>query len=118
MLHTRYNYNFAPLNYVRDTLTNAWAIGAELGPTQSAKFLAQVASKVTQGSLPKAMKVAALYESKDFDQIKALADRDPTIKDMYDFIQQGGMVNYIQGISLKSNFQQLQKEIGRSRLKL
>ena len=114
MLHTRYNYNFAPLNYVRDTLTNAWAIGAELGPTQSAKFLAQVASKVTQGSLPKAMKVAALYESKDFDQIKALADRDPTIKDMYDFIQQGGMVNYIQGISLKSNFQQLQKEIGRS----
>ena len=26
-MHTRYNYNFAPLNFVRDTLTNAWNTG-------------------------------------------------------------------------------------------
>ena len=115
MLHTRYNYNFAPLNFVRDALTNAWTIGAEMGPAQAAKFIAQIGTKVVaRGSLGKAMRVAALYESKDIDQIKALAAKDPVVKDMYDFITEGGMVDYLQGISLKSNFQQLQREIGRS----
>ena len=115
MLHTRYNYNFAPLNFVRDALTNAWTIGAEMGPAQAAKFIAQIGTKVVvKGSLAKAMRVAALYESKDIDQIKALAAKDPVVKDMYDFITEGGMVDYLQGISLKSNFQQLQREIGRS----
>ena len=115
MMHTRYNFNFAPLNFVRDALTNAWAIGAELGPLQSAKYIADIATKVTtQNSLGKAFKVAALYESKDYNQIKILAAKDPIIKDMYDFVEKGGMVDYLQGLSLKSNFQRLHKELGRS----
>jgi hypothetical protein len=115
MMHTRYNFNFAPLNFVRDALTNAWAIGAELGPLQSAKYIADIATKVTtQNSLGKALKVAALYESKDYNQIKILAAKDPIIKDMYDFVEKGGMVDYLQGLSLKSNFQRLHKELGRS----
>jgi hypothetical protein len=115
-LHTRYNYNFAPLNYVRDTLTNAWALGAEMGPLQAAKFIGQVSSKVAQGSLYKAWKVAALYESKNFKQIEALAKTDPIIQEMVEFIEEGGMVEYLQGISLKSNMQRLNKEIGRSKV--
>jgi hypothetical protein len=115
MMHTRYNFNFAPLNFVRDALTNAWAIGAQLGPLQSAKYIADIATKVTtQNSLGKALKVAALYESKDYNQIKILAAKDPIIKDMYDFVEKGGMVDYLQGLSLKSNFQRLHKELGRS----
>jgi len=115
MMHTRYNFNFAPLNFVRDALTNAWAIGAELGPLQSAKYIADIATRVTtQNSLGKALKVAALYESKDYKQIEALAKNDPVIKDMYDFVEKGGMVDYLQGLSLKSNFQRLQQDLGRS----
>jgi hypothetical protein len=114
-LHTRYNYNFAPLNFVRDALTNAWTIGAEMGPKQSAKFIADISTKViAKGAFRKAMKVAALYESKDIKKIEELAKTDPLVKEMHEFIQQGGMVEYLQGISLKSNFQRLHKDIGRS----
>jgi hypothetical protein len=114
-LHTRYNYNFAPLNFVRDALTNAWTIGAEMGPKQSAKFISDIATKViAKGAFRKAMKVAALYESKDIAKIEELAKKDPLIKEMHEFIQEGGMVEYLQGISLKSNFQRLHKDIGRS----
>ena len=114
-LHTRYNYNFAPLNFVRDALTNAWTIGAEMGPAKSAKFIADISTKVvSKGAFSKAMKVAALYESKDVKKIEELAKTDPLIKEMVEFIQEGGMVEYLQGISLKSNFQRLQKDIGRS----
>jgi hypothetical protein len=114
-LHTRYNYNFAPLNFVRDALTNAWTIGAEMGPKQSAKFISDISAKViAKGALRKAMKVAALYEGKDIKKIEELAKTDPLIKEMHEFIQEGGMVEYLQGISLKSNFQRLQKDIGRS----
>ena len=114
-LHTRYNYNFAPLNFVRDALTNAWTIGAEMGPAKSAKFIADISTKVvSKGAFSKAMKVAALYESKDIKKIEALAKTDPLIKEMVEYIQEGGMVEYLQGISLKSNFQRLQKDIGRS----
>ena len=116
MMHTRYNYNFAPLNFVRDTLTNAWAIGAEMGPLESAKFIADIATRVVvHNSLGKALKIASLYESKNYKQIEALANsNDPVIRDMYEFIEKGGMVSYLQGLSLKSNYQQLQKEVGRS----
>jgi hypothetical protein len=114
-LHTRYNYNFAPLNFVRDALTNAWTIGAEMGPKQSAKFIADISTKVVaRGAFKKAMQVAALYESKDIKKIEALAKTDPLIKEMHEFIQQGGMVEYLQGISLKANFQRLYKDVGRS----
>jgi hypothetical protein len=114
-LHTRYNYNFAPLNFVRDALTNAWTIGAELGPTKSAKLISDIAAKVVaKGAMRKAWKVASLYESKDTAKIKELAKTDPLIKEMHEFIEEGGMVEYLQGISLKSNFQRLHKDIGRS----
>ena len=128
MMHTRYNFNFAPLNFVRDALTNAWAIGAEMGPIQSAKFIADISTKVVaQNSLGKAMKVASLYENNDMAEIEKLAygpggkngdhkGGDPIIKDMHEYIQKGGLVSYLQGLSIKSNLQQLNKDLGRSRI--
>jgi hypothetical protein len=45
--HTRYNYNFAPLNFVRDALTNAWNIGAsrQLGPAKALSYIANVQTR-------------------------------------------------------------------------
>jgi hypothetical protein len=114
MMHTRYNYNFAPLNFVRDALTNAWAIGAEMGPGEAARFITQIANKVVTGnSLGKGMKIARLYETKDYTKIRELAKKDPIYKEMVEFIEEGGMVQYLQGISLKSNAEKLYKEVGR-----
>jgi len=117
-LHTRYNYQFAPLNFVRDALTNAFTIGADMGPAKAAAFLREVSTRVVAGNgLYKAMRVATLYgtgKAEDRAQLNQLAAKDSYIRDMLDYIETGGMVSYIQGISLKSNFQRLHKEIGRS----
>jgi Large polyvalent protein associated domain 38 len=114
-MHTRYNYNFPLLNFVRDILTNAWTIGAELGPVESAKFIGAIVSKVaTRGAMHKGFNFARLYEQGGLTRLEALAKNDPTYRDMYEFVQEGGMVSYIQGLSLKSNFEELHKQIGRS----
>jgi hypothetical protein len=34
-MHTRYNPAFAPMNFVRDALTNAFTLGAEFGPVKA-----------------------------------------------------------------------------------
>ena len=114
-LHTRYNFNFAPLNFVRDALTNAWAIGASMGPKKSVEFIAQIAAVVAKtGFTGKAFRVASLYESKNINQLEAMAKKDPDIRDMYELIKEGGMVEYMEGLSIKSNLNKLRREVGRS----
>jgi hypothetical protein len=117
-MHTRYNYNFAPLNFVRDALTNAFNIGAKIGPFKSAQFLGKLAVDLaTNGSMNKAFNVARLYaQPNGLEKIKALAAKtgDPIYQNMADYIGQGGMVEYLQGMSIKSNFDELNKRVGRS----
>jgi hypothetical protein len=117
-MHTRYNYSFAPMNFVRDALTNAFAIGADMGPVEAANFIKAITGQVVGGNgLYKAMRVAALYQStdkKDQMALKQMAKDDPYIQQMMEYVEKGGMVSYLQGLALKSNFQALHKEIGRS----
>jgi Large polyvalent protein associated domain 38 len=116
--HTRYNYQFAPMNFVRDALTNAFVIGAEMGPAQAARFLSDVSTRVVAGNgLYKSMRVAILFGEGTTKSRNALAElrrTDSYSKDMIDYIETGGMVSYIQGISLKSNFQDMHRELGRN----
>lgn len=118
MLHTRYNYQFAPLNFVRDALTNAFTIGAEMGPREAARFLTAVSTQVTvKNGLYKALQIAALYsagDEKSNARLEALKRSDPYINDMVEMIQEGGLVSYLQGLGLKSNFVELQKSIGKN----
>jgi hypothetical protein len=107
--HTRYNIAFAPMNFVRDTLTNAFTIGAEMG----VGTVGAVAVKVAQGGLARALKVSMLYKNGEFDKIEALGKKDPYIKAMYEYIQQGGKVSYVSGIGAQSQFEQMQKTLGR-----
>ena len=107
--HTRYNVAFAPMNFIRDTLTNAFTMGAEMG----VGTVGAVASKVAQGGLFRAFKVSRLYKNGKFDEIEKLAKTDPYVKAMYEYIQQGGKVSYVSGIGAKSQFEQMQKTLGR-----
>jgi hypothetical protein len=108
-LHTRYNVAFAPMNFIRDTLTNSFTMGAEMGPG----VIGAVASKVAQGGFRRAMKVSRLYKNGKFDEIEKLGEKDPYIKAMYEYIQLGGKVSYVQGVGIQSQFEQLQENIGR-----
>jgi len=110
--HTRYNIAFAPMNFIRDTLTNAFTMGADMG----VGTVGAVASKVAQGGLARAIKVANLYRKGEFDVIEKLAEKDPYIKAMYEYIQLGGKVAYVSGIGVESQFQQMQQNLGRKKI--
>jgi hypothetical protein len=113
-LHTRYNIAFAPVNFFRDALTNAYSIGVEMGPKASAQYLGAIATNVASGGLFRAAKVAALYEAGKFDQIRAMAKKNDYVRDMLEFIEQGGKVSYLAGLSSKGQFKELQKSLDRT----
>jgi hypothetical protein len=118
-MHTRYNYNFAPLNFVRDSLTNAWTMGAELGPTKSAQYINTLSATVVKNGLSKAMEVAILHEKGDLVSERILADlarKDPFVRDMVELLQRGGKTTYMQSFSLKSNMEDLDIGLGKRRI--
>ena len=116
-MHTRYNVAFGPMNFVRDALTNAFTIGAEMGPKAAAQYIGAISAKVATGGLFKAGKVAYLYESGNFAEIQRLAAKDPYVAGMYEYIKQGGKVSYLQGISSNSQQKELQRDLGSSNIK-
>jgi hypothetical protein len=115
-LHTRYNYNFAPMNFVRDALTNAFTMSAEMGPGEAARYIKAIAGRSIQGGMSKAIDISVAYEKGDTAALARMKKTDPIAADMIEFIERGGMVSYLQGLSIKSNFESLQKELGRSRI--
>jgi hypothetical protein len=115
-LHTRYNYNFAPLNFVRDALTNAYTMSAEMGPGEAARYIKAIAGRSLQGGMSKAIDISVAYEAGDTAALARMKKEDPIAADMIEYIERGGMVSYLQGLSIKSNFQSLQKELGRGRI--
>lgn len=122
--HTRYNPAFAPMNFVRDALTNAFTIGAELGPVRAGQLLTFIATEVASGGLAKSLRYSRLYADGKFDEIKALAGGDKSYnslndseryyRDLSNYVQQGGKVSYLQGVAAKGAMEQLIKEVGRS----
>jgi Large polyvalent protein associated domain 38 len=113
--HTRYNVNFAPMNFTRDALTNALNIGAEFGPVEGAKILNAIAEQVGgRNSLGKAFKMARAYKTPKFDSFKN--STDPIERAMYEYVTEGGMVEYMESISLKSNMEKLNQELGRNKI--
>jgi len=113
-MHTRYNPAFAPMNFVRDALTNAFTLGAELGPAKAGQLLTAVASDVAGGGMAKSVRFSNLYANGNFDKIKELAAKDQYYADLLDYIQLGGKVSYLQGLAAKGALDGLMKEIGRS----
>lgn len=112
MMHTRYNPAFAPMNFVRDALTNAFTLGAEFGPVEAGRLLTQISSDVASGGMAKAMRYAVLYARGDFDKINELAAKDPYYKDMQEYVKMGGRVSYLQGVAAKGALDQLIEEVG------
>lgn len=116
-MHTRWNYAFAPMNFVRDALTNSFVLGADFGPGAAAEMIGAMASKVAvQGGLVKAMKIALMYENGDIKGIQAAAAKDGFSKTIAEYLLKGGATAYTSSIALKDQMQELNKEIGRGRI--
>lgn len=117
-MHTRYNVAFAPVNFVRDVLTNAFTLGAELGPKEAFRYIGAVASGVAQGGMLKTMNFARLYSQGKTSTLEALAKNDKTgyYRDLLDYIKTGGKVSYIAGIAPKGQYQEFFKGVGGNRI--
>jgi hypothetical protein len=109
--HTRYNIAFAPMNFVRDGLTHAFMLGAEFGPMAAAQYIGSISARVATGGLYKAGKVSKLYADGNIEAIKAMAKRDPYVAAMYEYLETGGKISYLSGISSKSQQIELQKDL-------
>lgn len=113
-MHTRYNYAFAPLNFVRDSITNAFVVSAEISPKVMKDIISATTAKVMKGGLYKAGRVAALYEKGDIKTLKELAKKDSIYKDLVEYIEQGGAVSYVESIALRDKLQELNREVLRT----
>jgi hypothetical protein len=107
--HTRYNVAFAPKNFIGDTLANAGIMGAEMGVGKFGAVVGQVA----RHGLLKARKFSQLYAANNINEIKRLAKTDDYIRDMWDYVSNGGKVSYISGVGAQSQFQKMQENIER-----
>lgn len=115
--HTRYNLSFAPVDFVRNVLTNAALMGADQGVTSAAKYIANIAGAVATGGLRKSWVAGSLYETGNLDELKRLAggnapyeqlnSKQQFYRDTLDYIQRGGKISYLKGISSKT----LQEEV-------
>ena len=112
--HTRWNPAFHPYNFVRDVLTNAFTYGAEYGIENTGQLIESVASAVFNGGFAKSAKVSRLYSEGKFSQIEQMAKSDPYVRDLLEYLHEGGKVSYIAGLSNKSQIEEMTKDIDAS----
>ena len=121
-MHTRFNYNFAPKDFVVNTLTNAWvgATSEKVGPLGAAAYLKDVAMSVVKNGLSKAMNIAVLHEIGSVGSKKVMDDmaaKDPFVKDMLEMIRYGAKSVFMESFSLKSNLENLsQNSFGKNNI--
>jgi hypothetical protein len=113
--HTRYNPAFYPYNFIRDALTNSFTMGAEMGPKAAFDYIGAVASQVGKMGLIKTGRVSKLYAEGKIDQIKEMAKKDPDIATVYEYLEEGGRVSYVQGLALQGQKEELAKSIGQEK---
>jgi hypothetical protein len=117
--HTRYNVAFAPMNYFRDMLTNAFTIGTDMDAATAAQYIGAVTSQVVNGGMYKTWKISSLYNAGKTAELNAFVAKDKSgfSQDVMEYIKQGGMVSYLQGLSATGTFQNLQKDLNSSKPK-
>jgi hypothetical protein len=120
MFHTRYNMAFGPVNFVRDALTNAFYIGISKGAGASVDYLGNIAMKVANGGLYKVNQIARLYNNGDVEGIEALAKNDKSgyVKDMLEYLERGGMVSFLDGLTVKGGYNNLKNELTSSNIEV
>ena len=120
-LHTRFNPAFPILNFVRDAITNTYNISAEKGFKQGFKYLNTIANSVVNGGMNDIRKVSFLYVKGGIDAIKKYADEQAKRGNMYptaayEYLQEGGNIAYIQGLSVANTMNDLALKLNKSKV--
>ena len=111
MAHTRFNVAFAPFNFIRHAFTNTTAIMAHMGAAKGSQFLGRVTQKIADGSLLKTYNLAKMYESGKFNELDAMAKKDPYVANFLEYINKGGRTSWLEGLTTKGKYNELLKEV-------
>jgi hypothetical protein len=120
-MHTRYNVAFAPKNFVRDALTNAYNISAGYSVKAAGRYMGAIAENVTRVGLLHAGKVASAYNKGGADPaknpaMKKLIDADKSgfTSMLAEYLQYGGDIAYVSSLTTKGQLKDFTKELGKS----
>ena len=106
--HTRYNLPFAPMNFVRDVLTNTFVMAADMDLETAGKYAAS-ASVDLAANVKNINSVVRAFNRNDITTIKNLAKADESgfINDMLEYLMYGGNVSVVEGLSAAGQLERL-----------
>lgn len=118
--HTRYNVAFAPKNFVRDMLANAFNISIDMSPGAASNYIGAIANKVVSNGFYKSYEVAGAFYEAGADpaknpKLKAMLAKDKSghVRDLLDYLQHGGDISYVSSFTSKGQFRDLLKQANR-----
>ena len=111
-LHTRLNLAFPPMDFIRNTLTNASLISAKLGPKKAGEYIAAVAANVRRNGLGKSFNISKALSRDDKAELDRLRKKHPFYNDAIEFLDSGGRTVYRQGFTIADQMDSLIKELG------
>ena len=119
--HTRFNVAFAPKNFVRDMLANAFNISIDMSPGAASNYIGAIANKVVTNGFYKSYQVAGAFYESGADpaknpKLKAMLAKDKSghVRDLLDYLQHGGDIAYVSSFTDKGQFRDLLKKANRS----
>jgi len=111
-LHTRYNPAFAPMDLIRNTLTNAGLISAREGGKEAREYLTAVAADVARFRMVKAGKLSNLLAKNNIAKLNELAKTDPFYRDALEMREYGGVTFYRMSDNISNAMEELKEQVG------
>jgi hypothetical protein len=111
-LHTRYNPAFAPMDLIRNTLTNAGLISAREGGKEAREYLTAVAADVARFRMVKAGKLSNLLAKNNIAKLNELAKTDLFYRDALEMREYGGATFYRMSFNISNTMEELKEQVG------
>lgn len=115
-MHTKYNPAFPVYNFVRDAVTSGTFVGADISPAVGARYVQAVTTKVLDGGIFKALKVANLYSKNNLAEIKRLGQSDGFFHTLNEWLEADGNIGYHNSMDINSQYEAMMKDIGPSKV--
>jgi len=113
--HTRYNPAFAPVDFIRNSLSYSGVLSAEFGPTTAAKLMSEIATMmIMEGAVHKTARYSLAYANGDTATLRSLEKDNPYYQDLKRYFEKGGRVAYMQALSYKDNMEGILKSVDKN----
>ena len=110
--HTRFNPAFPPMDFIRNSITNAGLISAREGGKQAREYLTAVAASVARLGFFKAGKLSNRLAKNDTVELDRLAKKHPFYRDALEMMKYGGRTMYRMSFNISDTMEELQKQVG------